>query len=66
MAQISVAKATNTGASLVSITQVVAKISDINIQIAAAAEQLSLVVSEIDRNITNISELADVTAKGAQ
>jgi methyl-accepting chemotaxis protein len=40
-------------------------ISDLNIQIATAAEQQSCVVEEINKNVNNISEMADVTSAGA-
>jgi len=37
-----------------------------NTQIASAAEEQSAVAEEIDRNITNISQLGDQTAEGAR
>jgi len=40
-------------------------ISDFNIQIAAAAEQQSIVAEEINKNLVNISRMADITAQGA-
>ncbi|MEP1445478.1 MAG: HAMP domain-containing methyl-accepting chemotaxis protein [Paraglaciecola sp.] len=44
----------------------VTQISDLNIQIAAAAEQQSQVVEEINVNIVRINDLASVTSKGAK
>ena len=43
----------------------VTQISDLNVQMAAAAEEQSMVAEEINRNIIKISDLADVTAQGA-
>lgn len=44
----------------------VTQIFDLNIQIAAAAEEQSAVVEEININIVRISDLADVTSQGAK
>jgi len=64
--QQSVEKTTEAGASLESITEAVAKINQMNTQIASAAEEQSSVAEEINKNITRISEYADSTANGAQ
>jgi methyl-accepting chemotaxis protein len=41
-------------------------ISDLNAQIATASEEQSAVAEEINRNLVNISHLAEVTAEGAK
>ncbi len=61
-----VEQAAKAGASLDTITASVSTISDMNIQIASAAEEQSAVAEEINRNIATISESADNTANGAQ
>ncbi len=65
-AQVSVKQAAEAGSSLDSITQSVTQINDMNIQIANAAEEQTAVAEEINRNITNISSVADQTAEGAR
>jgi methyl-accepting chemotaxis protein len=44
----------------------VGSISEMNTHIATASEEQSAVSSEIDRNITNISQIGEQTATGAQ
>ena len=52
--------------SLSTIAEKVMAISDMNNQIATAAEQQSAVTEEINRNITNISQVADESTRSAQ
>jgi len=60
-----VQKATEAGAALGNITNSVNNISDMNIQIASAAEEQTSVAEEINRNISNISEATDRTNRSA-
>ncbi len=57
--QESVERAESAGRSLVEITKEVASISDMNTQIASAAEEQSAVTEEINRNVTDISSISD-------
>ncbi|MCP4129209.1 MAG: HAMP domain-containing protein [Gammaproteobacteria bacterium] len=65
-AESGVEQAAEAGNSLVAITQAVAQISNMNIQIASAAEEQTAVAEEINRNIMNISDVANSTAEGAE
>jgi len=64
-AQMSVEQAAKAGAALETITRAVATITDMNTQIASAAEEQSAVAEEMNRNIVNISQVANQTAQGA-
>ncbi len=64
-AQLSVEQAAKAGAALETITRAVATITDMNTQIASAAEEQSAVAEEMNRNIVNISQVAGQTAEGA-
>ncbi len=62
----SVEQASKAGDALNSITQAVTTISDMNAQIASAAEQQSQVSEEINRNVTAINDITEENAKGAE
>jgi methyl-accepting chemotaxis protein len=62
----SVEQAAKAGEALQSITGVVDNIKSMNMQIASAAEEQSSTAEEINRNIVNISEVAQETAGGSQ
>ncbi|WP_312938353.1 methyl-accepting chemotaxis protein [Stutzerimonas nitrititolerans] len=61
----SVLQAQQAGSSLTSITSAVASISDMNVQIASAAEQQSAVSDEISQNVVNINQVADRVTEAA-
>jgi len=65
-AEESVAQAAKAGEALQAITGVVDNIKSMNIQIATAAEEQSATAEEINRNIVNISAVAQETAGGSQ
>jgi methyl-accepting chemotaxis protein len=65
-AEESVQQAAKAGDALSAITGVVDSIKSMNMQIASAAEQQSATAEEINRNIVNISEVAQETASGSQ
>lgn len=58
--------AAGAGHSLQSIASAVTAINDLNTQIASAAEEQSSVAEEINRNIVNISHVAERNAENAQ
>ncbi len=64
-AQAGVDQAASTGTSLDAIVGAVKTINDMNTQIASASEEQSAVAEEINKNITNISDVAQHTADGA-
>ncbi|MBI1423329.1 MAG: HAMP domain-containing protein [Gammaproteobacteria bacterium] len=64
-AEESVSQAQSASVSLDSITQSVARIYDMNAQIASAAEEQSAVSEEINRNVVNINDVADQVTQGA-
>ena len=64
--QASVEQAAQAGGSLAAITRAVATISDMNLQIASAAEEQSSVAEEINRNVSNINDVVQQTAEGAR
>lgn len=65
VATATVSKAQNAETSLNTITQSVEAIMQLNIQVATATEEQSAVVTEINRNIAQINEVAESTADGA-
>lgn len=65
-AEATVEQAQKAGQALNAITEVVYNIKAMNMQIASAADEQSSTAEEINRNIVNISEVADETAGGAQ
>lgn len=60
----SVSLAAKSGDSLNTITEAVANISDMNMQIATAAEQQASVSEEINRNAVNINTISEDSAQG--
>ena len=64
-AQSSVEESSRAGASLMSISEMVARINDMNTQIASAAEEQSSVAEEINRNVVAINDVAVKTAQSS-
>ena len=65
-AESSVKQAGEAGEALAVITSAVGDISDMNTQIACAATQQGTVAEEINVNVTNISQVADQSARGTE
>ncbi|MCL1138757.1 methyl-accepting chemotaxis protein [Shewanella pneumatophori] len=65
-AKLSVSKSLQAGEALQQIMASIEQINALNTQIATASEEQSLVTEEINRNITNISDISDQTAAGAE
>ncbi len=61
----SVEQASNAGKSLNEITDSVATITSMNIQIATASEEQSAVAEEINQNVVNISHVAESNAEAS-
>lgn len=64
-AQEGVKKVKETGVALEEIATMVANIDEMNMQIAAAAQRQSTVAEDINKNIGNISQVAEQTADGS-
>ncbi len=62
----SVKQAASAGESITNISQRIDTITDMNNQIASAAEEQTAVAEEINRNINNISAVSEETATGAK
>ncbi len=65
-ARSSVEQAAQAGESLDEITNAVSRITEMNQQIAAASDQQIKVSDEINRNVVNISQVAEQNAEGSQ
>jgi len=63
--QATVTQAATAGESLKVIADAVTNISEMNIQIASAAEEQSAVAENINKNIESINQVANVTSRGA-
>lgn len=64
-AQVSVSQAARVRESLERITQGVEEITDMNVQIASAAEEQSAVTREINNNIVNLGQMVTQVTEGA-
>jgi methyl-accepting chemotaxis protein len=64
-AQETVGKSKETGDALESILETIVHINEMNTQVATAVQEQSLVATEINTNITAISDSAEITANGA-
>jgi methyl-accepting chemotaxis protein len=65
-AQVSVERAISAGESLLEITKAVASISDMNTQIASAAEEQSVTTEEINRNVHEISQISEKNSQASE
>ena len=65
-AQETVSQAARAGTARDGITAAVTRINEMNTQIASAAEEQGAVAEEINRNVSNISHVAETSAHGAQ
>ena len=65
-AENSVGQAAKAGNALGTITEVVNRVTELNITIASAAEKQSSTTTDINRNVGNINEISRQTALGAQ
>ena len=65
-AQASVDESSRAGTSLMSITDMVARINDMNTQIASAAEEQTAVAEEISRSIVAINDVAVQTSQSSE
>jgi methyl-accepting chemotaxis protein len=65
-AQSSVEQAGKAGESLITITNSVAQITNMNAQIATAADEQKFVANEINKNIVNINDIVGSTKDAAQ
>jgi len=65
-AQIGVEQTAKAGDALTAIADEVARINDMNTQIASAAEEQSAVAEEINHNVLTISQVGDESAQGAE
>lgn len=64
-ASVGVEQTKQAGEALAAITRAVTTISEMNTQIASAAEEQSVTTEEMNKNIININQLADETANSA-
>jgi len=62
-AQSAVKEAEKAGDSLNTITKAVSSINDINVQIASASDEQSAVAEEINRNVSNINQVAELSSQ---
>lgn len=56
----------HTQTALLDIAEKISNIKDMNVQIATASEEQSAVTEEVNRNITHIAEMAQLTSTNAQ